>query len=72
MSARDSQYSYVETDVNGNVTDLGIGGYLILPTVIVHRVTQQTYGNFLKHNSFIRFAANLVDVGIQRTDFCDT
>lgn len=68
MSARDSQYSYVETDVNGNVTDLGIGGYLILPTVIVHRVTQQTYGNFLKHNSFIRFAANLVDVGIQRTE----
>ena len=66
--ARDSQYSYVETDENGNVTDLGIGGYLILPTVIVHRVTQQTYGNFLKHNSFIRFAANLVDVGIQRTE----
>ena len=66
--ARDSQYSYVETDEKGNVTDLGIGGYLILPTVIVHRVTQQTYGNFLKHNSFIRFAANLVDVGIQRTE----
>ncbi len=66
--SRDSQYSYVETDENGNVTDLGIGGYLILPTVIVHRVTQQTYGNFLKHNSFIRFAANLVDVGIKRTE----
>ena len=32
------------------------------------RPKEEQKGNFLKHNSFIRFAANLVDVGIQRTE----
>ena len=65
---RPSQYAENYYDANGNVVEFDIGGYMVIPDVIVHRVTQQTYGNFLKYNSFIRFAANLTDVALARED----
>jgi hypothetical protein len=65
---RPSQYAENYYDENGNVVEFDIGGFMVIPDVIVHRVTQQTYGNFLKYNSFIRFAANLTDVALARED----
>ena len=66
--ARNSQFVEANTDENGNALDFGVGGYLILPTVIVHRVTAQNWGGFLKFQSFIRFAADLSTALIAQAD----
>lgn len=66
--ARNSQFVEANTDEDGNALDFGVGGYLILPTVIVHRVTAQNWGGFLKFQSFIRFAADLSTALIAQAD----
>lgn len=66
--ARNSQFVEVNTDDSGNALEFGVGGYLILPTVIVHRVTAQNWGGFLKFQSFIRFAADLSTAFIAQAD----
>ena len=59
---RPSQYAENYYDENGNVVEFDIGGFMVIPDVIVHRVTQQTYGNFLKYNSFLSSFAFAIDV----------
>ena len=66
--ARNSQFVEADTDESGNAVGFGVGGYLILPTVIVHRVTAQNWGGFLKFQSFIRFAADITTALIAQAD----
>lgn len=66
--ARNTPYAETTLDDEGNVTQFGVGGYLVIPVVIVHRVTQQSWGGFLEYQSFIRFVPDLTQAILAVSD----